>query len=108
MTTPDCVRHQVSLNQVQARADADGKLRYVVSASDPGVPNWLDTAGNSSGFVFLRWQGLPGPFGDADAPSAELVKLTDLRAKLPTDTPIVDATARAEQLAARRHAPLRR
>jgi hypothetical protein len=108
LVTPDCIRHPVSLNQAQARADADGKLRYVVSASDPGVPNWLDTAGNARGFVFLRWQGLPAPLADADAPSAELVKLSELRTKLPPDTPQVDAAARADQLAARRYAPLRR
>jgi hypothetical protein len=108
LTTPDFVRHQVSLNQAQARADADGKIRYVLAASDPGVPNWLDTAGNREGYVFLRWQGLAVPLGDADAASAELVKLSELRAKLPPDTPLVDAAARAEQLAARRHVPARK
>jgi hypothetical protein len=55
--TPDWAHRQVSLNRTQARADADGKLRYVVSASDPGVPNWLDTGGFATGYVFMRWQG---------------------------------------------------
>ncbi len=108
LTTPDLVRHQVSLNHAQARTDADGRIRYVVAASDPGVPNWLDTAGNREGYVFLRWQGLAAPLGEADAATAELVKLSELRAKLPPDTPRVDAAARAQQLTARRHAPLRK
>jgi hypothetical protein len=108
LVTPDFVRHQVSLNHTQAHADSDGKIRYVLAASDPGVPNWLDTAGNRAGYVFLRWQGLASPLGDADSPSAELVKLGQLRAKLPPDTPSVDAAARAQQLAARRHAPARK
>ena len=58
--------------------------------------------------MFLRWQGLAAPLGEADAATAELVKLSELRAKLPPDTPRVDAAARAQQLTARRHAPLRK
>jgi len=106
--TPDWARRQVSLNRTQARADADGKLRYVVSASDPAVPNWLDTGGFASGYVFMRWQGLATPLGEADAPRAELVKLAALRAKLPADTELMDAAARARQLAARRGTPMRK
>jgi hypothetical protein len=106
--TPDWARRQVSLNRAQARADADGKLRYVVSASDPSVPNWLDTGGFATGYVFMRWQGLAGPLGEADAPSAERIKLAGVRAKLPADTPTVDAAARARQLAARRVTPMRK
>ena len=106
--TPDWARRQVSLNRTQAYADADGKLRYVISASDPGVPNWLDTAGFASGYVFMRWQGLAAPLGETDAPGAELVKLGELREKLPPDTPRLDAAARARQLAARRLTPMRK
>jgi hypothetical protein len=107
-TTPDWSRRQVSLNHVQARADADGRLRYVVSASDPGVPNWLDTGGFATGYVFMRWQGLEAGLGEPDAPSAEVVKLAALREKLPADTPRLDAEARARQLAARRVTPMRK
>ncbi len=106
--TPDWVRHLVSLNRSQSRADADGQLRYVISPTDPGVPNWIDTAGNSEGYVFLRWQGIAGELRSAQAPSAERVKLADLRASLPPDTPHVDAAERAQQLAARRNPPGRR
>ena len=106
--TPDWARRQVSLNRSQARADADGKLRYVVSASDPGVPNWLDTGGFATGYVFMRWQGLAGTLGEAEAPAAEVVKLAELRASLPADTPVLDAAARARQLAARRVTPMRK
>jgi hypothetical protein len=106
--TPDWARRQVSLNHVQARPDADGKLRYVVGASDPGVPNWLDTGGFATGYVFLRWQGLEARLGQAEAPSAEVVKLAALREKLPADTPTVEAAERARQLAARRVTPMRK
>jgi hypothetical protein len=108
LVTPDWIRHAVSLNHRQARADADGRIRVVVAQRDPGVPNWLDTAGHPQGFVFLRWQGVAAPLAAEEAPSAELVKLAALREKLPPETPVVDAEARARQLAGRRFAPVRK
>ena len=36
---------QSSLNGHQAVLDPDGVFRAVISARDPGVPNWLDTGG---------------------------------------------------------------
>ncbi|MDB6159848.1 MAG: hypothetical protein JWO04_3554 [Gammaproteobacteria bacterium] len=49
--TTDWYNNYGSLNDSQARADKDGVLRIVVSAKDPGVPNWLDTAGYPQGVV---------------------------------------------------------
>jgi hypothetical protein len=43
--TTDWYNNHSSLNDSQAKPDRDGVLRVVVSATDPGVPNWLDTAG---------------------------------------------------------------
>jgi len=43
--TTDWYNHQGSLNGSQLRVDDDGIIRVVISAKDPGVPNWLDTAG---------------------------------------------------------------
>ena len=34
--------------------DDDGMLRVVIAHDDPGVANWLDTAGHSAGPVILR------------------------------------------------------
>jgi hypothetical protein len=34
--------------------DDDGKVRVVVAHQDPGVANWLDTAGHSEGPIILR------------------------------------------------------
>jgi hypothetical protein len=106
--TPDWTRHQVSLNHAQARADADGRLRFVIARRDPGVLNWLDTAGNARGYLFMRWQGVAAPLGPEHAPTARLVKLANLRAVLPADTPRTSAEERAAQLSARRHAPSRK
>lgn len=106
--SPDWARGQVSLNHAQARTDADGKLRFVVSRRDPGVQNWLDTGGLSRGYVFMRWQGATSKLTDVHGPSARRVKLAELPGALPADTPRFDARARAEQLRARRFAPSRK
>lgn len=46
---------RASLNRRQTRLEADGSFRIVVAAEDPGVPNWLDTGGERSGVVFVRY-----------------------------------------------------
>jgi hypothetical protein len=60
MMTADARKHQASINISQARPDEDGGYTYVISAEDPGVANWLDTAGLHSGFALLRWQAMSG------------------------------------------------
>ena len=92
---------QTSLSGGQARLGRDGRYRYVIAIRDPGVPNWLDTTGLTSGMFFLRFQGLASPIAPADHPTAQLVKLAELRDHLPADTPVIDASARRAQLAAR-------
>src|SRR5204862_7854961 len=47
-------RHQSSLNGHQAYTDSDGVVRGVRCERDPGVANWLDTAGHSNGAMILR------------------------------------------------------
>jgi hypothetical protein len=103
--TPNFVRHQVSLTSRQARVDSDGLIRFVVALEDPGIPNWLDAAGNPQGYIFMRWQRLAQPLTAADAPVARIVKLKDLRELLPAETPQVSSAERAQQLAGRRWAP---
>lgn len=48
-------RPNMWINKRTGKIDADGKLRIVVAAKDPGWGNWLDTAGHSSGTALLRW-----------------------------------------------------
>lgn len=98
--TVDWVNRQSSLNDRQARLDADGKLRAVVSKHDPGVPNWLDKEDNAWGILQMRFNKA------SDAPDARVtkVKLADVRKHLPADTPVVTPEERKQQLAARREA----
>ncbi|MBB5705075.1 hypothetical protein [Sphingopyxis panaciterrulae] len=95
--TIDWEKCQSSLNGFQARLDSDGRFRAVIAAEDPGVPNWLDTAGRFKGVVQGRWYQASA----APTPTLKRVALSDLRDHLPSDTPRIDRAARRESLRAR-------
>lgn len=79
--TIDWTNNHSSLNAAQAQPDSDGRLRIVVSAKDPGVRNWLDTAGYPRGIIQGRWTGCDSQ----PIPSLTRVKLRDLAKALPKD-----------------------
>lgn len=101
----DWINRQTSLNGHQARLDSDGKFRAVISANDPGVPNWLDTIGYLQGTFFGRWKEC----SSTPTPRITKVKLAEVRNHLPADTPVVTAQERDVALRLRRKgAQLRR
>jgi hypothetical protein len=103
--TVDWVNRQSSLNDAQAHIDSDGRFRAVISRRDPGVPNWLDKADHPWGIIQMRINQATS-YPD---PTIVKVPFADVRAHLPTDTPVVTADERAEQLRRRREgAQLRR
>ena len=105
MESLDYASHQSSLNHATTHVDTDGRVRYVISQRDPGVQNWLDTAGLLEGSFLARWT-----YCD-EYPSgilAQLINLTDLDDHLPTDTPRVTPEERARIVAARQAAISRR
>jgi hypothetical protein len=58
----ECIDHRrrrSSLTNAHAVRNDDGTVRIVVSADDPGHPNWLDTGHRHRGFVCLRWLDNP-------------------------------------------------
>jgi hypothetical protein len=55
MQTLDYRDRTVSLNRRQMTRERDGSVRIVIAARDPGVPNWLDTAGRPLGLIFWRF-----------------------------------------------------
>src|SRR3546814_10949256 len=88
--TTDWYNNLSSLNGSQVHIAKDGMLRIVVSAKDPGVPNWLDTAGSPSGAVQGRWT-------DCDSqpmPTVRTVTFTEVRRLLPAATPVVTLAPR--------------
>jgi hypothetical protein len=86
----DFIFHSSAYNGRQARVDSDGKVRFVISVQDPGVPNWLDTAGWRRGAMFWRWHQA----SSFPEPRVLRVKATELFRHLPSDTPRVDAAQR--------------
>jgi len=95
---------QNSINGFQASVDADGVFRAVISAADPGVPNWLDTGGQATGIIQGRFL-LP-----SSAPEVTLrtVALAEVRAALPAATPVVTPAQRHDALRRRALAVQRR
>lgn len=95
--TADYAHHQASLNGHQARIDADGRVRIVISRSDPGVPNWIDTVDNTSGVALWRWYLAESH----PVPTVTRVPLAKVRECLPADTPVVSIEQRRAVIAAR-------
>jgi hypothetical protein len=93
-------RHQSSLNGHQAVVDSDGLVRVVLCGRDPGVANWLDTAGHSNGAMILRCVRTT----TAPTPGARVVAFDDIASALPADTRRVTAEERAAVVQRRRHA----
>ena len=101
----DWTNCQSSINGHQARLDSDGRFRAVVAMRDPGVPNWLDTAGFNRGQFMGRWLRSDS----TPLPTAKKVPFADIRKHLPSDTPTMSPQERDASLRLRRKgAQLRR
>ena len=88
-----------SLNQHQAVTGTGGVVTVVLSATDPGLANWLDTDGREAGLLTFRGAWLSAPAPQA---TAEVVRLDELPAALGDAAPRLDEPGRAAQIAARR------
>ncbi len=94
--TPAYWARQTSLNTGQAQLNPDHTVTAVISSWDPGVANWVDTAGLSEGFIMMRWQGLSAK-GEPSV-SAKLVQRDTLSASLPKGMRHVTGAERAQQI----------
>ena len=98
--TTDWYHNHSSLNDAQLRVDQDGILRVVVSAKDPGVPNWLDTSGYPRGAIQGRWTDCSAQ----PIPTVRKVGVSEVRKSLPPDTPVVTPEQRDRIIRDRRAA----
>lgn len=69
------------VNIGNAVADADGVVHIVLSATDHGLPNWIDTGGQLKGTLTIRWTitGIdPGESPSVPLPTTRVVKDSDV------------------------------
>ena len=94
---------QTSLTSDQAYRTKDGAYHFVISAKNPGIQNWLDTAGMPRGVILLRFDGMTdATFPKDKQPTIEKIKLADVRKHLPADTPDFTADMLSHAIAERR------
>ena len=79
-------------------------IQRVIAHEDPGVPNWLDTAGHERGTLIARFVMAEG----APEVRSRVVKRDELASALPTSTPRLSRGQRDASLARRRRAVWRR
>ncbi|GAB3629954.1 hypothetical protein PTE30175_04903 [Pandoraea terrae] len=74
MESLDYRHHTICVNKHAAHYDANGGVTLILSARDPGRPNWLQTAGHRNGTMCLRWVGAAEPVH----PVTQVVKIASL------------------------------
>jgi hypothetical protein len=101
--TIDYAEHQSSLNGFQASVDDDGVFRAVLCQRDPGIANWLETAGNTRGPMIFRWlRAAAHP-----VPVARVIPFEAIAGTLPSSTRTVTKDER-RRIIERRRAGVRR
>lgn len=78
MESLDYHLHRIHTNSKLATMRGDGSVRVVVAHHDPGVPNWIETAGHAFGAMCWRWVR-PASMSEAPVPATRVVKLADVR-----------------------------
>ena len=84
MESLDYRHHTIHTNKHLAHYQDDGVIRLLVTHQDPGLPNWIETAGHTSGTMCFRWvRAVEHPL-----PATRVVKCGELEAlRQPHDTP---------------------
>ena len=77
MESLDYRYHTIHTNKHLAHQEEDGSIRLVVAHEDPGLPNWIETAGHTSGTMCFRWIRAEAH----PQPQTRLVKFSELDAR---------------------------
>ena len=87
MESLDYQHFRIHTNKHLAVYEADNSVRIVVAHKNPGLPNWISTAGHQSGTMCFRWiRAKAHP-----QPMTRVAKLSDLKS-------LVDANQTAEKV----------
>lgn len=93
---------QTTLNNTTAYHAPDGYTYYVVSDTNPGVANWLDTSGLTRGEIFARFENIPdGTDPTGLQVTTQVVPVADVADYLPADTPTVSPAEFAADMSQR-------
>lgn len=96
------VMAQTTLNNTTTYHAEDGYTYYVISGENPGVANWLDTGGLSTGEIFARFENLDDRAAAIGlGVETHVVPISDIDEYLPTDTPTVSPEEFAADMARR-------
>ena len=74
MESLDYRYHRIHINKHTAAVNPDGSVRIVLAHRDPGLPNWLETAGHRLGTLCMRWIGTR----EKVHPTTRVIRLADL------------------------------
>ncbi|HSW20856.1 MAG TPA: hypothetical protein VLJ86_26780 [Ramlibacter sp.] len=74
MESLDYRYHRIHFNKHSVQLDAEGGIRVILAHRDPGLPNWLATAGHRVGTFSMRWVGAT----EHVHPTTRVVKLAEL------------------------------
>lgn len=75
MESLDYRYHTIHINKHTARYEPDGGVKLYISRRDPGLGNWVETAGHNNGTMCFRWIGAK----EHPALSTRVVKYADVR-----------------------------
>ena len=77
----------------------DGNRTFIISPRDPGLANWVGTAGLHEGWIQIRWQGMPPQANGSELlRSFRLVKLATLRSERGAGLPQRSAAQREAEM----------
>jgi hypothetical protein len=99
MISPDATRHQSSLNPSQFVKGSDDLVTCVVSPIDPGITNWLDSAGLRDGYLIIRWFGISA--GDSLLREFKVIPRAQLASPEFASLPRTSPTRRKQDIARR-------
>jgi hypothetical protein len=70
----------ICINKAGARYEKDGSLKVILSHSDPGHPNWIETCGHEEGTMCWRWYRLNDGAIPVE-PACRVMKLNDFKSE---------------------------
>ena len=79
MESLDYRYYNICINDFTCRKNNDGSITVIVAHSDPGHPNWIETAGHFEGTMCWRWyRPTTDPPKEIDARVVKMDQLKDV------------------------------